>query len=104
MTDEDLSELAECLLDACRGLKLRPFGEREPHGPGAYPWASCCPLGAMVGERYPNPGFVAEWLGIPDAVAYGIARGFDGKSINTISPIDERAYYLGRLFREELAP
>lgn len=104
MTDEELSELAECIADAIAvaGICVRPFYERSPvpYGPGV----TTCPLGAMVGERYPNPGFVAKWLGIPEPVAYGFARGFDGKSINTISPIDERAYYLGRLFREELTP
>jgi len=96
MTDEQLSELAECLADACRGKRLRPFNARDMFGP------SCCPLGALIGDQYPNPGHVANATSIPSEITYGIARGFDGDGqVSVGGTIDPRAFALGRLFREE---
>lgn len=100
MTDEELSELAECLEDACRGRILAGFHDRRT----VYGVRSCCPLGAAVfavdGSNYPNPKCAAQILGIPEQIGWSIARGFDGDEPSR-QMHDQRAFDLGRLFREQ---
>lgn len=95
MTDEELSELAEYIAGACQGRHLAPYLQ---HGLG-----SCRPLAAAIGYAhpgYPNPGYAAEFLGIPESVGYGIAHGFDGAPFNQATD-EPRAYAIGQLFRHE---
>jgi hypothetical protein len=97
VTDEEMSELAECLQDACEdaqrvGMRLVPqsFG---------LPTNGDCPLGAATGYRYPFAHDAARYLQIEQAVAFGFVRGFDGAT--NPSNGDWRAFNLGRLFREQ---
>lgn len=102
MTDEDLSELAECIQDACESTcrPIAPFDLRY-RVPGLLP---CCLLGALLDDdekwgRYPNPGQAGDALGIPREVSYGLSRGFDGSDQSSFD--DPRAFALGRFFREQ---
>ena len=88
---DELSELAECLDDACQ--VAMSFGLRI--GKAEY---DCCPLGAAMGpsiNRQPSPGTAASFLGIPYRVAALFVSGFDGHVVP-----DSDAYNLGRSFRE----
>lgn len=96
MTDEELSELAECLEDACQariaeGKRIGPtqMGDRM------------CPLGALLNSPLvPFPGAyrVEKETRIPCSVASGFINGFDG---HQVYPGDNlAAFNLGRSFRE----
>lgn len=96
MTDEELSELAEALQDACdlaryRGHKIGNTG------------ACTCPFGALLfpvdpeGMR-PWPFDIEARTQLPHAIAEGFTRGFDD---NRMCDSDPRAFALGRLFREQ---
>lgn len=99
MDDEELSELAECLEDACQ--------EAERTGLRVYdgylmPDSSCCPFGALIYRRFPGRLHPWPWdvnAGVPRDVVEGFMRGFDNKPSRD-GVIDERAFTLGRQFRE----
>jgi hypothetical protein len=102
MTDEELSELAECLQDACTTVPP-PFSvSSELMDRGGL---SCCPMGALcgvtgwVGHRFPLPDYVEGSVKLPMNIAGAFIRGFDGGG--TIPSDDPRAFALGRLFREQ---
>jgi hypothetical protein len=98
MDDEELSELAECLEDACqaavrRGRCVSQYRLMD----------NCCPLGALInGNRhlgFPGALRTAEVTGIDFGTALGFMAGFDGA---TCPPAGEsRAFAIGRLFREK---
>jgi len=102
VTDEEMSELAECLADACANVP-RPFVVTDAET--RLDRLGCCPMGALVGltgwvgHRYPLPDYVMNATGLPDTVAGAFIRGFDGGS--PIPSDDPRVTDLGRLFHEE---
>ena len=105
MTDEELSELAECLQDACVGA---PVGTLD---------GDWCPLGALMAEQCDGGGrhrpgghYASKVLGIPEGVALSFIHGFEGATRQGVTYrqglaifVDDRAFALGRLFREEFA-
>lgn len=97
MTDEELSELAELLQHECNcriseGYRVVPWPERRGSG------LECCPIGAAF--SVPRGLAPFDWVNnpLPTDVAQEIQRGFDG-----FGPVgvDNRAFALGRLFREQ---
>lgn len=104
MTPEELSELAECLDDACReaqrgGWRIVPCcGANVPRG-------ECCPFGALIGpdDNPPYPTFVtvSNCLRRDDMISdvRAFMRGFDGYP-NVPDPLPRDAFLLGRSFRE----
>ncbi len=93
MTDEELSELAECLEDACQ--KHIANGGKI----GYYPYY--CPVGAMLRARTPGWSNAAEALGVPVNIISGFMAGFDGDNKGGYGFNDDpRAFDLGRQFSE----
>lgn len=97
MDADELSELAECLQNACdewitKGGRIAPFEGNVTFGDGR-----CnCPVGALVGAHYPLP----SWLGDMGPVEWhGFMRGFDEDA-----PGDGDFIALGHLFREQYCP
>lgn len=92
MTDDEMSEFAEALDDACRGRSdvhttfFDLFGDIN--------W---CPLGALF-KTNERPSEPEECPGIPADVMLGFIDGYDGKAPKKRG--DQRAFALGRLFRE----
>jgi hypothetical protein len=99
MTPDELSELAECLEDACREAELRGWIVGPPIV--GNPTPCCCPFGALIagrGPRVPTPGQVLM-CGVAihyDSIS-AFMHGFDGLSCLVLSG----EYALGRLFREQ---
>lgn len=98
LSDEELSELAECLEDACQ--EIISCGESVSSARGR--WDCYCPLGALFkplwGERVVRrpSEFVVS---LPKGIAAGFGYGFDGCEMEM--GWDPRAYELGKLFREK---
>lgn len=87
MSDEDLSELAEALEDACVAAKAK--GKNV----SVFRLTGCvCPLGAMFGGTFPWANTI---LFLPLSVTTGFACGFDGNE----PAGDPRAFALGAAFR-----
>ena len=94
MSPDELSELAECLQDACeeaerRGKRIVPYGLRMRD--------TCCPLGALVNESY--PGMLYD-LDLPLWFTDAFIDGFDGQR----QPFTEEwrdAWYMGAAFRAQ---
>lgn len=90
MNDEELSELAECLEDACC--------EKAASKPGmGHEWGQYCPLGALFNFRFTNKPLVSL-VPLDIEISSGIAAGFDGELYDAAHDI--RAYALGMQFRE----
>lgn len=96
MTDEEMSEFAECMADACRRSRLRVTATMGG--------TRCCPLGALFGGTVDPDGHTILRLPttydlihvLPAEVTRGFLAGFDG-----MSPAgDMRAFELGRAFAE----
>lgn len=98
MTDEQLSELAECLEYVCqeaisKGLKVRPV-DASYGGDGRDDPACNCPIGYLTGKSYPYAGDLREF-------ANGDALWTFAQSYDKPKDMDTRpAAALGRLFRE----
>lgn len=89
MTDDELSEFAEALADACE--RDGRVSESALH----------CPLAAATGK----PGLcgaydAAERLGVPPEFALNFTLGFDGLIAIDTEELDRKGFALGRLFRE----
>lgn len=95
MTDDEMSEFAEMLADACRcsELPVSSRGARRIRAP------SCCPMAAAMGLSG-RVGFViaAAYFRVDEEVTSAFAEGFDGDPMWHDS--DPRAYALGCAFRE----
>lgn len=96
MTDEELSELAEALEDACQ--EIARYG-----GKVGASWDCFCPLGALFKPLSDSrlvirrPASCSVPLPVP--VACGFGWGFDGADFEEWW--DRRAYELGQQFREK---
>jgi hypothetical protein len=98
VTDEDYSELAECLESACQALIASGGAIGQTNG-------TCCPFGALIAPvrpawSQPFPDMVT-FTGIREGIAAGFMRGFDGDEMYTA---DIRAFNLGRQFRARYIP
>lgn len=96
LSDDELSELAECIEHACQeaigdGVFIRPGG--EPRGPDCN-----CPLGALAHTRYPWPSEASRATGLHEQTAASFMLGYDGAG--DAFACDRGAYDLGRQFRE----
>lgn len=92
MSDEELSELAECLQDAC---------EKDPRGVSADSINCACPLGALFSTEHARP--FQRSVPLPPDVYFGFVRGFQDNSpdyASDVISVDARAYALGQLFRK----
>lgn len=99
MTDEQLSELAEALDDACQERVREGWtitaGEGVKH---------CCPFGALGHRSHPMPYVMRQY--VPENIAASFMNGFDGNRISNLRffprshlGFDIRAFNLGRSFR-----
>lgn len=97
-SDEDLSELAECLEDACceaerRGMRIVPDDWRDAY------LNCCCPMGAIMnGNSYPSGEDLLFFRGIDPKVSEDFINAFG--TAEYLAKYDYRVADLGRLFRE----
>jgi hypothetical protein len=96
VTDEEYSEFAECLESACQdrianGATICPWSERYLTGD------RCCPMGALLGVRFPYGGEECEPI-VPRNIASGFIRGFDASPWGPDNS-DPVAFDLGSQFR-----
>jgi hypothetical protein len=75
MTDDEISELAECLWDACAeaerdGLIVCPANHHARE-------RGCCPFGAALGKPYPTADEAAASLGLSPDAAVDFTSAFD---------------------------
>ena len=115
MTDDELSELAEALDNACQewtaaGGVIEPRDRGETH-------QCACPFGAHIDaeDRYPGHTTVIRLTRLPRSVVVGFIRGFDGYDPFAESTTcrlralveatsDDRAVELGGQFRRRYGP
>ena len=91
MTDDEISELAECLEDACQqsAVPVSRTGKGD----------CCCPFGAMaIWPRNPMAYVVARSTGLAVEDARAFIHGYDGLSRSRTD--DPRLYALGKQFAE----
>ena len=97
LTDDELSELAECLDDACaeairKGKRIQPCDDANFHE------TNCCPFGALMGFAYPFPHLVSAYFALPLQTVEDFMGGFDVGDPSR--KIKSAAFQLGRYFRE----
>lgn len=89
MTDDELSEFAEMLAEACNA---------DGH---VSAYRNHCPLAAAIGRPGLCTGSEAiVKLGIPERTALSFIAGFDGLSLFGCDDLEREAIALGQLFRE----
>ncbi len=96
--DDEISEIAELLWNACReaeerGMKIS--SSREPN--------CCCPMGALYGASPGDPDYIRFHVveDLPDLFRKGFWKGFDGYVINYRCKETNRGWELGQRFREQ---
>jgi len=99
LSDDEISELAEALWDACAASGRKVVPDDDLVGAGC-----CCPFGALIpmappswlGDGYPTASTVSARVNITRQDADAFMRGF-GSDSRCSSPLE----LLGRRFREQ---
>lgn len=105
LSDDELSELAECLEDACQerirqGYRIAPPNAQVDAG-------ECCPLGALLLQpevgmpAHPAAATVSSRTGLPWLIAASFMAGFDETCRPSSASWARKAVALGRMFREK---
>jgi len=103
MSDDEISELAEALENACRA-----FERMGGCITSAHMTFGRCPIEALlrrIGDPHPSGDVAAKLLKIDPGAAWSFMAGFDGDRTYRNEPdSDRRLFQLGRLFREQYDP